>query len=226
MTETQEQPKTTEIIEPTTVEEIVEIQAGTDAESEEETLPMTLEEKLAENRARINAAGVDAPKVQQGETKQSRQEKKARKAITKLGLKIVPGVTRVALRKKSMLLFVNKPEVFKSNSSDTYVVFGEIKTEDLSKQASQFQAAKKFEEAQQHAAVQAASLAATAPEEEAIIEEEEEEEEYAEVEAGEVEEKDIDLVIQQACCNRNKAVKALQKNNGDIVNAIMELTIS
>lgn len=58
----------------------------------------------------------------------------------------------------------------------------------------------------------------------AIVEEEEEDD--TEIEAGDVEEKDIDLVIQQAGCNRNKAIKALQTNNGDIVNAIMELTMS
>ena len=56
----------------------------------------------------------DAPQVQ---GKQSRQEKKARKSISKLGLKPVPGVTRVAIRKsKSMLFVINKPEVFKGRA--------------------------------------------------------------------------------------------------------------
>ena len=59
---------------------------------------------------------------------------------------------------------------------------------------------------------------------ETIIEEEEDDD--AEVDATGVEDKDIDLVIQQANCNRNKAIKALKKNNGDIVNAIMELTMN
>merc|ERR1712066_567328 len=164
----------------------------------------------------------DAPQIQMN--KQSRQEKKARKSIAKLGLKPVPGVTRVAIRKsKAMLFVINKPEVFKNPTSDTYVVFGEAKIEDLSNQA-QFQAAKKFEEAQQKAAAQAAAEAATAPKQEAIIEEEEDDD--AEVGADGVDEKDIDLVIQQANCSRNKAIKALKKNNSDIVNAIMELTMN
>merc|ERR1712071_24164 len=181
MTEVQEQPN-----QEATVEEIVEIQDGSD-EEEKETIPMTLQEKMAENRARIEAAGVDAPKVQPVETKQSRQEKKARKAIQKLGLKMVPGITRVAIRKSKATLFViNKPEVFRNTNSDTYVVFGEAKIENLSNQ-NQFQAAKKFEEAQKQAAVQAAALAATAPKEEAIVEEEDD----TEIEAGDVEEKDI-----------------------------------
>ncbi len=36
-----------------------------------------------------------------------------------------------------------------------------------------------------------------------------------------VEEKDIELVVQQANVSRKKAIKALKANNNDIVNAIM-----
>jgi NACalpha-BTF3-like transcription factor len=36
-------------------------------------------------------------------------------------------------------------------------------------------------------------------------------------------EKDIVLVISQTCVTREKAIAALLKNDGDIVNAIMEL---
>jgi len=212
-----EEPKIVEItdeVEKQEAEEVVEIQNGSDNESDNDE-PPALE---------ANAAGGDAPPQVQA-SKQSRQEKKARKSIAKLGLKPVPGVTRVAIRKsKAMLFVINKPEVFKNPTSDTYVVFGEAKIEDLSNQA-QFQAAKKFEEAQQKAAAQAAAEAATAPKQEAIIEEEEDDDD-AEVDATGVEDKDIDLVVQQANCNRNKAIKALKKNNGDIVNAIMELTMN
>lgn len=212
-----DEPKIVEITdeaEKQEAEEVVEIQNGSDNESDNDE-PPALE---------ANAAGGDAPPQVQA-SKQSRQEKKARKSIAKLGLKPVPGVTRVAIRKsKAMLFVINKPEVFKNPTSDTYVVFGEAKIEDLSNQA-QFQAAKKFEEAQQKAAAQAAAEAATAPKQEAIIEEEEEDDD-AEVDATGVEDKDIDLVVQQANCNRNKAIKALKKNNGDIVNAIMELTMN
>ena len=41
-----------------------------------------------------------------------------------------------------------------------------------------------------------------------------------------VEPKDVELVMSQAGVSRNKAVKALKTNDGDIVNAIMELTIA
>ena len=40
-----------------------------------------------------------------------------------------------------------------------------------------------------------------------------------------VDAKDIDLVIQQTGVTRAKAVAALKKNENDIVNAIMELTM-
>jgi len=163
----------------------------------------------------------DAPQIQMN--KQSRQEKKARKSIAKLGLKPVPGVTRVAIRKtKQMLFVINKPEVFKNPSSDTYVVFGEAKVEDQS-QAAQFNAAKQVEKAKADAAAKQQQLAAA--KQETIQEEEEEEEDDVEVDADGLEEKDIDLVIQQANCTKAKAVKALKANNGDIVNAIMELTM-
>ena len=40
-----------------------------------------------------------------------------------------------------------------------------------------------------------------------------------------VEPKDVELVMSQAGVSRSKAVKALKTNDGDIVNAIMELTM-
>merc|ERR1712178_186878 len=210
-----EEPKIVEITDENKEqeEEVVEIQNGSDKNESDDDEPPALEE----------AAGGDAPPQVQA-SKQSRQEKKARKSIAKLGLKPVPGVTRVAIRKsKAMLFVINKPEVFKNPTSDTYVVFGEAKIEDLSNQA-QFQAAKKFEEAQKKAAAAAAAEAATAPKQETIVEEEEDDD--AEVDADGIEDKDIDLVIQHANCSRNKAIKALKKNNSDIVNAIMELTMN
>ena len=39
-----------------------------------------------------------------------------------------------------------------------------------------------------------------------------------------LESKDIELVMSQAGCTRAKAVKALQENDGDLVNSIMSLT--
>ena len=41
---------------------------------------------------------------------------------------------------------------------------------------------------------------------------------------GEPEDKDIDMVMQQSGVSREIAVKALKDNDGDIVNAIMDIT--
>merc|ERR1719145_551402 len=76
--------------------------------------------------------------------KQSRAEKKSRKAVQKLGLKPVPGIVRVTVKKSKNILFViSEPDVHKSPTSDTYIVFGEAKIEDLSAQA-QANAAQQF----------------------------------------------------------------------------------
>ncbi|KAH0511887.1 Nascent polypeptide-associated complex subunit alpha [Microtus ochrogaster] len=83
-------------------------------------------------------------KNQSGKAEQSRSEKKARKAMSKLSLRQVTGVTRVTTRKSKNILFViTKPDVYKSPASDTYIVFGEAKIEDLSQQA-QLEAVEKF----------------------------------------------------------------------------------
>merc|ERR1739841_29865 len=50
-----------------------------------------------------------------------------------LGMKPVPGIVRVTVKKSKNILFViSKPDVHKAPSSDTYIVFGEAKIEDLS----------------------------------------------------------------------------------------------
>merc|ERR1719229_786826 len=80
----------------------------------------------------------------QERSKQNRAEKKSRKAVSKLGMKPMPGIVRVTVKKSKNILFViSKPDVHKSPNSDTYIVFGEAKTEDLSAQA-QASAAQQF----------------------------------------------------------------------------------
>jgi len=160
------------------------------------------------------AAGIAEDPV--SKAKQSRSEKKARKAMSKLGLKAVPGVSRVTIRKsKNILFIVNRPDVFQAPGSDTYIVFGEAKIEDLSQQA-QVQAAERFKAPERPAGI-------TPEVKKPVVEDESEDEE--EDDASGVEAKDIELVMQQANCTKSKAVKALRKNDNDIVNAIMDLTM-
>ncbi|NP_001238363.1 Nascent polypeptide-associated complex subunit alpha-like protein 2-like [Glycine max] len=149
--------------------------------------------------------------------KQSRSEKKSRKAMLKLGLKPVTGVSRVTIKRtKNILFFISKPDVFKSPNSETYIIFGEAKIEDLSSQL-QTQAAQQFGMPDVGSVLakqdQDAAAAAAQPEEE-----------EEEVDETGVEPHDIDLVMTQAGVSRSKAVKALKTHNGDIVGAIMELT--
>eukprot|EP00640_Fibrocapsa_japonica_P005264 CAMPEP_0113938172 /NCGR_PEP_ID=MMETSP1339-20121228/4582_1 /TAXON_ID=94617 /ORGANISM="Fibrocapsa japonica" /LENGTH=201 /DNA_ID=CAMNT_0000941151 /DNA_START=156 /DNA_END=761 /DNA_ORIENTATION=+ /assembly_acc=CAM_ASM_000762 len=162
------------------------------------------------------AGGADAEAGPAGSGKQNRSEKKSRKAMQKLGMRPVPGIIRVTVKKSKNILFViSKPDVFKSPSSDTYIIFGEAKIEDLSAQA-QSAAAEQFRTPEASAAVPPAAAPTAAAADEG---------ENEEVDEEGVEPKDIELVMSQAGVTRAKAVKALKKNEGDIVNAIMELTM-
>ncbi|XP_044945520.1 NAC-alpha domain-containing protein 1 [Mustela putorius furo] len=155
--------------------------------------------------------------------KQSRSEKKARKAMSKLGLRQIQGVTRITIQKSKNILFViAKPDVFKSPASDTYVVFGEAKIEDLSQQVHRA-AAEKFRVPTEPSALVPES--APGPLVRSGCEEEEEEEEEEEVDEAGLELRDIELVMAQANVSRARAVRALRDNQSDIVNAIMELTM-
>merc|ERR1712060_89640 len=148
--------------------------------------------------------------------KQSRSEKKSRKAMQKLGMKPVSGIMRVTVKKSKNILFViSKPDVFKSPASDTYIIFGEAKIEDLSAQA-QTAAAEQFKTPE----LPKPDMAKM-PEKPAI----EEVDDNEDVDESGVEPKDVELVMSQAGVTRSKAVKALKTNDGDIVNAIMELTM-
>eukprot|EP01083_Nonionella_stella_P083602 231233_1 len=152
-------------------------------------------------------------------TPQNRAEKKSRKMMQKLGMKQVEGVLRVTVKKSKNVLFViAKPDVFKSPTSETYVVFGEAKSEDVGAAAQQAAAARQMRDAQ------AAGATAAAP----ASEEDDDDDDIPALdevvdETG-VEAKDVELVMAQAGCSRAKAVKALKDNDGDLVNSIMSLT--
>merc|ERR1712129_286587 len=206
-------------------EESNENDSGTDSDGDDDSIP-ELEETAADtaNDAAVTAAAAaGVAEDASSKAKQSRGEKKARKIMSKLGLKQVTGVSRVTIRKSKNILFViNKPDVYKNPASDTYIVFGEAKIEDLSQQA-QIDAAKKFNaaEAPQPSEMGGTGTTGAAAPQPAIPEDDEDEE----VDEEGVEDKDIELVMSQANVSRSKAVKALKNNSNDIVNAIMELTM-
>merc|ERR1739838_478581 len=137
-------PEMTETLTTKPEEESNENDSGTDSDGDDDSIP-----ELEETAGDTAVAGVDASVAAadddaSSKAKQSRGEKKARKIMSKLGLKQVAGVSRVTIRKSKNILFViNKPDVYKNPASDTYIVFGEAKIEDLSQQA-QMDAAQKF----------------------------------------------------------------------------------
>nr|XP_056713144.1 NAC-alpha domain-containing protein 1-like [Euleptes europaea] len=196
-------------------------ESGNDSESNEGSLPELEEPEVSEPRTAqaqaqlTHSLGTGEESI--SKVKQSRSEKKARKAMSKLGLRQIHGVTRITIRKSKNILFViTKPDVFKSPASDIYIVFGEAKIEDLSQQVHKA-AAEKFKVPMEHSPL----ITETAPT--LTIKEESEEEE--EVDETGLEVRDIELVMAQANVSRPKAVRALRHNNNDIVNAIMELTM-
>jgi len=101
-----------------------------------------------------------------------------------------------------------------------YIIFGEIKVEDLSAQAQKTAAENLTPEIPTPEAQSGESS-----KEAQGSEQKEEQADDEEVDETGVEPKDIDLVMQQANVSRAKAVKALKNTQNDIVNAIMELTM-
>ena len=192
---------------------------------------------------RLKAAGTDLDEAAAAAmSRQSRGEKKSRKALSKLGLKRVSGVRRmVAIREGKVLFYVSQPDVYRSSASDTYVLFGEPKAGDAVPDiANQFDPQQLFGAEGEGAGGYDAPFAerhlrgATAPRATAASgaaargkeeEEQEEEEDLEEMGDGGMDPKDIELVVQQADVSRAKAVRALRNNDGDIVNAILELTV-
>jgi nascent polypeptide-associated complex subunit alpha len=156
----------------------------------------------------------------------SRNEKKARKALEKVNLTRIPGITRVTLRRPKNILFViNNPEVYKSPNSNTYIVFGEAKIEDVNATAQQA-AAQQLAQANaegDHAGHNHGEPSQAT--ETADAKKDEEEDDGEEVDAEGLEDKDIELVMTQANVSRKKAIKALKENDNDIVNSIMALSI-
>jgi len=198
--------------------------------------------------------------------------------MQKLGMRPVPGIVRVTIKKAKNILFViSKPDVFKSPASDTYIIFGEAKIEDISSNALTKKAQQVFDaetsstpasgDAPSTLPISTSSSSSTtpplstatpstehshshhdhdhphdhphthhdhphthvestpAPEKKEGVKIEEVKDDDEVVDETGVEAKDIELVIAQGNVSRARAVKALKAHNGDIVNAIMALTM-
>merc|ERR1711966_352587 len=170
----------------------------------------------------------DMPEMEEGEGeaggkgRQSRSEKKSRKAMAKLGMKPVPGIIRVTVKKSKNILFVIKePDVFKTSSDNpkapaTYIVFGKAEIEDLSAQATSA-AVEQFK-------APGAGLDAAGGDDAAALLEAGDGDDDGDEDAGGLDDNDIELVVKQAGVSKAKAIKALKQNDNDVVNAIMALS--
>ena len=160
--------------------------------------------------------GEEMPELEnQGDAKNlNRGEKKCRKALLKLGMKQLVGITRVSLRKRDGLIFViNDPEVLKSSdNANSFAIFGELRLEDPNSRVSQTEA-KKFTE---KPSVESKPAAKT--------EDKKAEDDSAPLGEEGLTAQHIDMVIQHANCSRNAAIRALRESNDDMVAAVMKLT--
>lgn len=151
--------------------------------------------------------------------KYSRGEKKARRLLMKLDLERIPNVSRVTMRKaKNVLLCMDQPDVYKCPHTQTLILFGEVRVEDTSNAAAA-QAAERYLNDVHVCSAESKNLG------EGLNSKLDDDEDDAQLDNGQLDEKDIQLVIMQSSCSRQKAIKALLKHNADVVNAIMELTI-
>merc|ERR1711892_1406655 len=104
-------PEMTEIIDSKPPKEDEAQDSGTDSDGEDADSIPELEETQG---GAEGAAAVGLGEEGVSKNKQSRGEKKARKIMSKLGLKPVTGVSRVTIRKSKNILFViQKPDVYK-----------------------------------------------------------------------------------------------------------------
>ena len=165
----------------------------------------------------LMAEQVEIPEQQVAETpketipekaprKINRAEKKMREALLKHNLKQLENVTTVTMMKgRQMVWTFTQPDVYYIDN--VYIVFGESQMQDAGRRAVD-------------------ELKDTVATEETPVEAKPEiKEEDVKVDETGLEENDINLVMTQANCSRSRAVGALREANGDIVTAVMNLTI-
>lgn len=174
---------------------------------------------MAEVDTAAYEAAIDADK------RLNKSEKKARKALSKLGLKPVAGVSRVTMKKSPAIMFlISNPEVFKSpggGGQETYVVYGVCQIDDGQMRGRNFMPPTNFAPPPgmgtraQEVDEEEEAPAAEAPSSDGGPDEEQ----------GDLTDKDIEMVMTQVKVDRNTAIRTLKKNNGDIINSIMDLTM-
>lgn len=155
------------------------------------------------------AEGDDSKDTKDGKARQNRAEKKSRRALTKLGLVPLPGkITRVNIKKSKNITFViTNPEVFKSPSTDTYVIHGEVHVDDNSERMKQDAQQLLGQFGQTLSKAKAANAKGD-----------------GQVDVDQLEglsKDDVKTVMDHVGCDTATAVKALKNAGGDILEAIL-----
>ncbi|CDO53048.1 hypothetical protein DV451_004456 [Geotrichum candidum] len=162
----------------------------------------------------------------------SKVDKKAKKAFEKAGLKKVEGITRVTLRRGINHIFViAEPEVYRNPATNSYIVFGEAKLEDLTAARAQqaAAAAARANEAEAPAPKDQASITADLEAAAAKVSLDDASADLPEPTAEELKEaglseEDLALVKEQTTASNAQILDAFKKNGKDIINTIVALT--
>ncbi|CRH00920.1 nascent polypeptide associated complex alpha chain, putative [Plasmodium relictum] len=150
-------------------------------------------------------------------TKMSKGERRARKMLVKLGLKAVPNAHKVIIKKSQKMVFaVSNVEVYKIEGTDSYVIFGDAKTDDLTNSINNFMPENLPKEPEIPVESEV-NFESTEKKEEKVKDLDEEK-------FDDVSMDDVELIMSQTKCSRDSAIKALRKNNNDLVQSIMELS--
>ncbi|KAL7752241.1 GAL4 enhancer protein [Sorochytrium milnesiophthora] len=185
------------------------------------------DDELGATAEAADAPALDGAALQQALRMQTRGEKKARKVFEGMGLKAVNGVNRVVFRRpRNELIIINNPEVFKSSTADVYIVYGEatVGNAGINPAAAAAAAAAGGGGGQFPGFGTTNDIRASNNDNEEAPELAEDDDDEEVDETG-VDPKDIEMVTSQANVSRAKAVKAIKKNDGDIINAIMQLSL-
>ncbi|KAL0210356.1 hypothetical protein RCL1_004792 [Eukaryota sp. TZLM3-RCL] len=139
----------------------------------------------------------------------NRNEKKSRKALSKLNLRPVPELTRVVMKHgKDYLLVFDNCEVFKYPDSDSYVIFGTPQVQDLNAQR-RAQTAEQYKKPAEEVSAPSEPTPASTEEN---------------VDIGDLDETDVQTVMEQTGKSKSECVAALKAHNGDLVDSIMSLS--
>jgi nascent polypeptide-associated complex subunit alpha len=170
--------------------------------------PQAAEESPAVENSSAPAA-TEASTASETKRKNSRAEKKMKDSLVKFGLTKLDGVTTVMMRKAQQLIWTfNNPDVYQLDN--VYVIFGEPAV-----QSAGDEAVKELKKT----AVQDEAPAESKP---TIVDD---------VTVGteetpsDLKEDDINTLMGQANVTRARAIEALREAGGDLVTAVMNLTL-